>query len=116
MNLYTLQQRHVWRLWLQRGAFFGFVFDPRLVQGVAHGVFTAFANDLWDLQARSRFLQIQPLDLFDLGTCAARFLAHLPPSFVLRLSCGAQAPSTFSVMEWQPIGMIPLNPLRIVPC
>jgi hypothetical protein len=34
----------------------------------------------------------------------------------LRLSCGAQAPSTFSVMEWQPIGMIPLNPLRIVPC
>ena len=62
---------------LQLCAFFGCMFDPCLVQCVAHGVFTAFAQDLGDLQDRSSLLQIQALDLLDLCSCEARFLAHL---------------------------------------
>ena len=85
--------------------------DPGLVQGVAHGVFAAFAQDLGDLEDRSPFLQIETLDLLDLGTCEARFLAHLPPSSGLSLSGGAQTPSTFSAVECQPVEMIPLEPL-----
>ena len=40
----------VWLESLQLGALFGGMLDPRLMQGVAHGVFTAFAEDLGDLQ------------------------------------------------------------------
>ena len=85
--------------------------DPGLVQGVPHGVFTAFAQDLGDLQDRSPFLEIQTLDLLDLSTCEARLLAHLLRPFDLSLSGGAQAPSMFSEAKCQPVGMIPLDPL-----
>ena len=85
--------------------------DPRLMKRVAHRVFTAFAQDFGDLEYRSPFLQIQTLDLLDLSSCEARFLAHLLPSFALSLSGGAQAPSTLSAVECQPVGMIPLDPL-----
>ena len=74
---------------LQLGAFLRRMLDPGLVQGVAYGVFTAFAKDLGDLQYRSPFLQIQTLDLLDLRACEARFLAHLLLAFDLSLSGGA---------------------------
>ena len=40
----------LWLESLQLGAFFGGMFDPCLVQGIAHGVFTAFAQDFGDLK------------------------------------------------------------------
>ena len=51
----SFQQRHVAKnlLWfeaLQLRAFLRGMLDPGLVQGVAHGVFTAFAQDFGDLQ------------------------------------------------------------------
>ena len=80
-------------LWLESlklGAFFGRMLDPSLVQCIPHGVFTAFAQDLGDLEDRSPFLQIQTLDLLDLCICEARFFAHLLRSFGLSLSGHAQ--------------------------
>ena len=75
-----------WPEALKLGAFFGCMFHPCLVQSVTHGVFTAFAEDLGDLEDRSPFLQVQTLDLLDLCSGEARFLAHLLPSFGLSLS------------------------------
>ena len=45
-----LAKNLLWPESLKLGAFFGGMLDPCLVQGVAHGVFTAFAQDLGDLE------------------------------------------------------------------
>ena len=66
---------------LKLRAFFGSMLDPRLVQCVAHWVFTSFSQDLGDLQDRAPLLQIQTLDLLDLCSCEPGFLAHLQYPF-----------------------------------
>ena len=81
------------------------------VRNALHKARVKHAPEKRTKQDRSPLLQIQTLDLFDLSTCEARFLAHLLPAFDLSLSGGAQAPSTFSEAKCQPVGMIPLDQL-----
>ena len=75
--------------WLESvklGTFFRGIFDLRFVKRIADGVFTPFAKNFGDLEDGASLLQIQTLDLFDLGTCESRLLAHLLPHIALSLS------------------------------
>ena len=53
---------------------------------ITDGVFTPFAKNFGDLEDGSSLLQIQTLDLFDLGACETRLLAHLLAHVALSLS------------------------------